>query len=62
MADACKTTKGAGSSHTRGFEDAVNSRISGKLIGIKIRTELFEYFDPIQQLRQICQKKLRSEQ
>ena len=33
MADNCKTTKGAGSSQTRGFEDAVNSRISGELIG-----------------------------
>ena len=25
--------QGAGSSHTRGFEDAVNSRISGELVG-----------------------------
>jgi len=35
MADNCKTTKGAGSSHTRGFEDAINSRISGELLGVE---------------------------
>ena len=39
MADNCKTTKGAGSSHTRGFEDAVNSRISGELIGENLLQE-----------------------
>jgi len=31
MADACKATKGAGLSHTRGFELAVNARISGEI-------------------------------
>ena len=33
MAEACKATGGAGLSHSRGYEDAINSRISGEVIG-----------------------------
>jgi len=31
MAEACNVTARAGQSHSKGFEDAVNSRISGEL-------------------------------
>merc|ERR1712189_175970 len=31
MAQACKATGGAGLSHSRGYEDAVNARISGEV-------------------------------
>eukprot|EP00092_Neocalanus_flemingeri_P046330 GFUD01052098.1.p1 GENE.GFUD01052098.1~~GFUD01052098.1.p1 ORF type:complete len:110 (-),score=33.91 GFUD01052098.1:22-303(-) len=31
MAQACKATGGAGLSHSRGYEDAVNAKISGEL-------------------------------
>jgi len=31
MAEACNVTARAGASHSKGFEDAVNSRISGEL-------------------------------
>ena len=33
MAQACKATGGAGLSHSRGYEDAVNARISGEVNG-----------------------------
>ena len=33
MAQACKATGGAGLSHSRGYEDAVNARISGEING-----------------------------
>ena len=33
MAEACKATGGAGLSHSRGYEDAINSRITGEVIG-----------------------------
>merc|ERR1712243_518373 len=31
MAQQCKATRGAGLSHSRGYEDAVNAKISGEL-------------------------------
>ena len=33
MAQQCKATGGAGLSHSRGYEDAVNAKISGQLNG-----------------------------
>ena len=33
MAQTCKATGGAGLSHTKGYEDAVNARISGEVNG-----------------------------
>ena len=43
MAQACKATGGAGLSHSRGYEDAVNAKISGELIG-KDLDKLFLWF------------------
>ena len=40
MAQACKATGGAGLSHSRAYEDAVNAKISGELIG-KLKDYLF---------------------